>query len=60
MQLANLNSDKIVNIWETEKQVKLLLLNTDKALDTSQLLPQNVIPVGGLQAQRTKALPKVL
>lgn len=58
-EIANQNYDKDVDIWKLEKQVKLLLINTDKALDMVQVLPQNVIPIGGLQAQKPKPLPKV-
>lgn len=43
---------------ELERNVSLLLCNTDPVLDYPNALPPNIIPVGGLHARPSRALPK--
>lgn len=45
---------------QIEEGAALVLLNIDFALDSAQLLPPNVIAVGGLQAQRREVLDSVI
>lgn len=50
---------QLPQIQEIEKRTQLTLVNIDFSIDYPQLLPPNVIPVGGLQIGRTEEMPKV-
>lgn len=47
------------NLISVEKRTQLMLVNSNPLLDSAELLPQNVIPVGGLQVADPKPLPQV-
>ncbi|GAB0099859.1 UDP-glucuronosyltransferase [Sergentomyia squamirostris] len=48
------------SVRKIEKNTKLVLLNKNPVVDIAEPVMPNVIPVGGLQVQRTKELPKDL
>lgn len=47
------------NLAELEQRTQLMLVNTNPVLDPPETLPQNVIPVGGLQIVQPKPLMEV-
>lgn len=46
------------NIENLERRSQLMLVNSNPLLDHAEVLPQNVIPVGGLQITEPKVLPE--
>lgn len=46
-------------LTEVERNISLLLSNTDPVLDYPVPLPPNIIPVGGMHIKPAKPLPKV-
>lgn len=46
-------------VSELEQRTAIALINTNPVFDFPISLPENVIPVGGLQIRETKPLPKV-
>lgn len=47
------------NLINIDKRTQLMLVNSNPILDSAEILPQNVIPVGGLQVVDLKPLPQV-
>ena len=47
------------SIVELEQKTKIMLINTDVAVDFPEPLPPNIIPVGGLQIVEPKPIPEV-
>lgn len=47
------------NLMSIEKRTQLMLVNSNPILDSAEILPQNVIPVGGLQVVDPKPLSQV-
>lgn len=47
------------NLAELEQRTQIMLVNTNPVLDPPETLPQNVIPVGGLQIVQPKPLVEV-
>lgn len=51
--------EKVPSLFELQKHISLLLLNTDIIFDYPQSLPPAIINVGGLHLKRVEELPKV-
>lgn len=47
------------HVNDLERQGVLMLINIHPAIDFAEVVPPNTIPVGGLQIQPRKPLPKV-
>lgn len=52
--------DDVRSMLDVERDVRLLLANTDPILDYPLPLPPNIIPVGGMHIKPTKPLPEVI
>lgn len=51
---------EIPSVGDIERRTALALVNTNPAMDYLAPLPENVIPVAGVQIKDPKPLPKVI
>lgn len=51
---------EIPSVGDIERRTALALVNTNPAMDYLAPLPENIIPVAGVQIKDPKPLPKVI